>query len=144
MKPLLEIAERALDQLERWQDTEDWDHWRQAVEVAIVQAESSNTLIESFQRGVMVLDDQWLSRMLQTMELLDELRPANQERHPMIDNNGATTDEQKIETFKLDPASRMPLPNLKPSKPSDFHPPGQSNALLLRQHTAKPSNARPF
>ena len=63
---------------------------------------------------------------------------------PMIDNNGATTDEQKIETFKLDPASRMPLPNLKPSKPSDFHPPGQSNALLLRLHTAKPSNARPF
>ena len=24
MKPLLEIAERALDQLERWQDLEDW------------------------------------------------------------------------------------------------------------------------
>ena len=82
MKPLMEIAERALDQLARWQDTEDWEHWRQAVEVAIVQAESSSTLIESFQRGVMILDDQWLSRVLQTMELLDELRPANQERPP--------------------------------------------------------------
>ena len=82
MKPLMEIAERALDQLARWQDTEDWEHWRQAVEVASVQAESSSTLIESFQRGVMILDDQWLSRVLQTMELLDELRPANQERPP--------------------------------------------------------------
>ncbi|QDT61352.1 hypothetical protein SV7mr_38870 [Stieleria bergensis] len=62
----------------------------------------------------------------------------------MIDNNGATTDEQKIELLKLDPASGMPLPNLKPSKPSQFNPLGQSNALLLRQHTAKSSNARPF
>ena len=51
MKPLLEIAERALDQLERWQDLEDWEHWRQAVEVAIVQAESSSTLIENFKAG---------------------------------------------------------------------------------------------
>ncbi|QDT60713.1 hypothetical protein SV7mr_32390 [Stieleria bergensis] len=82
MKPLLELGQRALDQLERWQDTEHWEHWRQAVGVAIVQAESSSTLIESFQRGVMVLDDQWLSRVLQTMELLDELRPADQERPP--------------------------------------------------------------
>ncbi|QDT60421.1 hypothetical protein SV7mr_29430 [Stieleria bergensis] len=63
---------------------------------------------------------------------------------PMIDNNGATTDEQKIESLKLDPASGMPLPNLKPSKPSHFNPPGQSNALSPRQRTAKPSNARPF
>ncbi|QDT60973.1 hypothetical protein SV7mr_35030 [Stieleria bergensis] len=63
---------------------------------------------------------------------------------PMIDNNGATTDERKIEPFKLDPASGMPLPNLKPSKPSHFNQPGQSNALLQRQRIAKPSNARPF
>ena len=51
MKPLLEIAELALDQLARWQDLEDWEHWRQAVEVAIVQAESSSTLIENFKAG---------------------------------------------------------------------------------------------
>ena len=51
MKPLMEIAERALDQLARWQDTEDWEHWRQAVEVASVQAESSSTLIENFKAG---------------------------------------------------------------------------------------------
>ncbi|QDT61351.1 hypothetical protein SV7mr_38860 [Stieleria bergensis] len=82
MKPLLELGQRALDQLERWQDLEDWEHCRQAVEVAIVQAESSSTLIASFQSGVIPLDDEWLSRFLQTMELLDELRPANQERPP--------------------------------------------------------------
>ena len=46
----------------------------------------------------------------------------------MIDNNGATADEQKIEPLKHGPASGMPLPNLKPSKPSHFNPPGQSNA----------------
>ena len=46
----------------------------------------------------------------------------------MIDNNGATADEQKIEPLKHGPASGMPLPNLNPSKPSHFNPPGQSNA----------------
>ena len=51
----------------------------------------------------------------------------------MIDNNGATTEEQKIEPFKLDSASGMLLPNLKPSKPSHFNPPGQSNALSPRR-----------
>ena len=51
MKPLLELGQRALDQLERWQDLEDSEHWRQAVEVAIVQAESSSTLIENFKAG---------------------------------------------------------------------------------------------
>ncbi|QDT58562.1 hypothetical protein SV7mr_10550 [Stieleria bergensis] len=37
----------------------------------------------------------------------------------MINNNGATTDEQEIEPFKLDPASGLSLLTPKPSKPSD-------------------------
>ncbi|QDT60718.1 hypothetical protein SV7mr_32440 [Stieleria bergensis] len=62
----------------------------------------------------------------------------------MIDNNGATTDERKIEPMKLDLASGLSLLTPKPSKPSHFNPPGQANALLPRQHIATASNARPF
>ncbi|QDT60714.1 hypothetical protein SV7mr_32400 [Stieleria bergensis] len=62
----------------------------------------------------------------------------------MINNNGATTEERKIELVNLDPASSMFSVNPNALKPSDFHPAGQSNALLPRQHTATASNARPF
>ncbi|WP_419188294.1 hypothetical protein [Stieleria bergensis] len=37
MNPLLEIPERALDQLVRWQHTEDWAHCQQAS----IQAENA-------------------------------------------------------------------------------------------------------